>query len=97
VLVLKQILVLCNISPRKITTAVEYFIVNGITNSVILTKNDIYILIPCNQAPKTYLVYRKTSLLEYFTGLKNMHGKQCKTISTKRKLVMEKWNEKHEI
>jgi len=26
-----------------------------------------------------------------------MHGKQCKTISTKLKLVMEKWNEKHEF
>jgi hypothetical protein len=42
-------------------------------------------------------VYSKTSLLEYFSGLKNMHGKQCKTISTKLKLVMEKWNEKQEF
>jgi len=57
-----------------------------------MTKNDIYILIPWNQAPKAYLVYSKTSLLKYFSGLKNMHGKQCKTISTKLKLVMEKWN-----
>jgi len=62
-----------------------------------MTKNDIYILIPWNQAPKTYLVCSKTSLLEYFSGLKNTRGKQCKTISTKLKLVMEKRNEKHEF
>jgi len=42
-------------------------------------------------------VYSKISLLEYFSGLKNMHGKQCKTISTKLKLAKEKWNEKHEF